>query len=65
MQPAETTLVITAHRHGPMLEQCLDAVVALDPAPGEVIVVVDGCDRRVAESSRGRGFGVLVLEKVR
>jgi GT2 family glycosyltransferase len=45
-----------------MLEQCLDAVASLDPAPGEVIVVVDGCDRRVAESSGGRGFGVLVLE---
>ena len=45
-----------------MLERCLDAVSALDPAPARVFVVVDGCDRRVAESARGRGFGVLVLE---
>lgn len=62
LQAADTTLVITAHRHGPMLEQCLDAVSALDPAPARVVVVVDGCDRRVAESARGRGFEILVLE---
>lgn len=45
-----------------MLEQCLDAVSALDPAPDRTFVVVDGRDRRVAESARGRGFEVLVLE---
>lgn len=45
-----------------MLERCLDAVAVLDPAPARVFVVVDGCDRRVAESARGRGFEVLVLE---
>lgn len=62
LRTAKSTLVITAHRHGPMLEQCLDAVAGLDPAPDRTFVVVDGCDRRVAESAQGRGFEVLVLE---
>lgn len=45
-----------------MLERCLDAVSALDPAPVRVFVVVDGRDRRVAESARDRDIEVLVLE---
>ena len=57
----ETSLIITAHRHGPMLEKCLDAVAALDPAPGEAIVVVDGNDQTVAKSAQRRGFETIVL----
>ncbi|MBU6181889.1 MAG: glycosyltransferase [Verrucomicrobia bacterium] len=57
----ETSLIITAHRHGPMLEKCLDAVAALDPAPGETIVVVDGNDQAVAKSAQRRGFETIVL----
>lgn len=45
-----------------MLEQCLDAVADLDPAPGEIVVAVDGNNRQVADSAQGRGFEVLVLE---
>ena len=58
---AQTTLVITAHRHGPMLERCLDAVAVLEPPPAAVIVVVDGPDHRVAEAARGRGFEAIEL----
>ena len=48
----ETSLIITAHLHGPMLEKCLDAVAALEPAPGETIVVVDGNEQAVAKSAQ-------------
>lgn len=58
----ETTLVIATHRAGPMLNQCLDAVASLDPAPCAVIVVVDGADPQVVSAAQGRGFEVLVLE---
>jgi GT2 family glycosyltransferase len=58
----EVTLVITAHRHGPMLEGCLDAVVRLDPQPSEIVVVVDGGDERVVRAARSRGLEVLALE---
>jgi GT2 family glycosyltransferase len=62
LEATETSLVITAHRHGPMLEQCLQAVASLDPAPGEVVVVVDGSEHSVAQAARAKGFEVLVLE---
>jgi len=57
----ETSLVITAHRHGPMLEKCLEAAAALDPAPGETIVVADGNDQAVAGSAGRHGFETIVL----
>ena len=57
----ETSLIITAHRHGHMLEKCLDAVAALDPAPGEAIVVVDGNDQALAQSVQRCGFETIVL----
>jgi uncharacterized protein (DUF58 family) len=47
----ETSLIITAHRHGHMLEKCLDAVAALDPAPGEAL----------AKSAQRCGFETIVL----
>lgn len=59
--PSDLSLVITAHRYGPMLEECLSAVAALDPAPGEVIVVVDGNDMEVANAARRRNFQVHIL----
>jgi GT2 family glycosyltransferase len=62
LEATETSLVITAHRHGPMLEQCLQAVASLDPTPGEVVVVVDGSEHSVAQAARAKGFEVLVLE---
>jgi GT2 family glycosyltransferase len=62
LKAAETTLVITAHRHGPMLEKCLSAVAALDPPPARVVVVIDGNDQRVAEAAGRRKFETLILK---
>lgn len=53
------SLIITAHRSGPMLEACLDSAVQLDPAPQEVIVTVDGADPGTVGAAEARGFRVV------
>lgn len=60
----EPSLIITAHRSGPMLEACLDSVSKLAPAPREVIVTIDGADPGTIESAAGHGFRVVTNSDV-
>ncbi len=55
------SLVITAHKHGPMLLECLAAVSRLDPPPCRVIVAIDGGCTKVAAEAREKGFESLPL----
>jgi GT2 family glycosyltransferase len=57
--PFEFSLVVAAHRGGPMLEACLDSVANLDPRPGEIVVALDGSDVAVHHAARARGFRVV------
>ncbi len=54
------SLIITAHRGGPMLEACLESAARLEPAPREVIVTMDGADPAVMEAANRRGFTVTI-----
>ncbi|MBJ7326426.1 MAG: glycosyltransferase [Chthoniobacterales bacterium] len=57
----ELSILITAHRSGPMLDTCLESASALVPAPREVIVAVDGpCDAAI-EAAKMRSFNVVTL----
>jgi len=56
---ADYSLIVPAHRGGPMLEACLDSIARLDPRPGEVIVAVDGADPGVRAAAARRGFTPL------
>jgi GT2 family glycosyltransferase len=58
-QTNEFSLVITAHRAGPMLEACLESAAKLDPAPSEVIVAIDGDDPAVRDAAKRRDFRVV------
>lgn len=58
LRSEDFSLVITAHRAGPMLEACLDGAARLDPPPGEVIVTIDGADPAVVREAEARGFRV-------
>ena len=53
------SLIITAHRGGPMLEACLESAARLEPAPREVIVTIDGADSAVIAAANSRGFRVV------
>lgn len=53
---ADYSLIVPAHRGGPMLEACLDSISRLDPAPRDVIVAVDGADPAVLAAATRRGF---------
>ena len=55
----EVSLIITAHRGGPMLEACLKSAAKLDPQPREVIVTIDGDDSAVIEAAKSLGFSVV------
>jgi GT2 family glycosyltransferase len=57
--PESFSLVITAHRVSPMLDECLDSATALDPVPREVIISIDGADPAVIEAAKLRGFRVV------
>lgn len=54
--PLEISLVVTAHRAGPLLSACLDSAATLVPAPREVIVAIDGGDESVVREAEQRGF---------
>jgi GT2 family glycosyltransferase len=56
---ADYSLIVPAHRGGPMLEACLDHIARLDPAPGEVIIAVDGADPAVLAAAARRSFTAL------
>ena len=55
----DCSLLITAHRAGPMLDACLKSAATLDPAPREVIVALDGADPAVLEAANSYGFRVV------
>lgn len=54
-------LVIPAHRAGPDLDACLGSVALLDPAPDEVVVVVDGGDAAVSSAVDRQLTGASVI----
>ena len=56
--PHNFSLVITAHRAGPMLTACLASAAKMDPRPWEVIVAVDGADSAVLELADSHGFRI-------
>ena len=53
-----SSLVVTAHRPGPMLDRCLDSVALLDPQPQEIIVAIDGADEAVKQAADAHRFRV-------
>ena len=55
------SLVIPAHRDGPMLRRCLCSVAGLDPFPKEVIVVVDGGSQQVIDAVTQFPFRIIPL----
>lgn len=55
------SLVITAHRSGPMLDACLASARRLNPAPKEVIVAVDGSAPEVLAAVMKCGFRLVGL----
>lgn len=62
-RPADFSLVITAHRAGPMLEACLESAGRLDPRPGDLVVAVDGADEAAVEAARRRGFRIATTQR--
>lgn len=55
------SLIVTAHRDGPMLRACLASVAKLNPPPLEVIVAIDGACSKIKEASGNFGFQTLEL----
>ena len=53
-----SSLVVTAHRPGPMLDRCLDSVALLDHQPQEIIVAIDGADEVVKQAADAHCFRV-------
>lgn len=50
--PGNFSLIITAHRGGPMLQACLDSAARLDPPPRELILAIDGADPAVLGAAK-------------
>jgi len=50
--PDNFSLIITAHRGGPMLQASLDSAAKLDPPPRELILAIDGADPAVLGAAK-------------
>ena len=61
--PLTVAVVVPAHRAGPDLDRCLEALAALDPAPDQVVVAVDGADPAVVDRARRAGAVVVPLPR--
>lgn len=61
MAPARpsVSLIVPAHRDGPALRLCLLSLLAVDPAPDELIVVVDGGDEATLDAVREHGLDAV------
>lgn len=57
----QVSVIVTAHRNGPMLCACLAAVAELNPPPLEVIVAIDGACSEIQKLSRAFGFETVEL----
>lgn len=57
----QVSVIVTAHRNGPMLCACLAAVAELNPPPLEVIVAIDGACSQIQQLSRAFGFETVEL----
>ena len=53
-------VVVPVHRSSAAFTSCLDHLRALDPAPTELIVVVDGADAAVADEAAAAGARTIV-----
>lgn len=57
--PDDISLIITAHRSGPMLNACLASAAQIQPPPREVIVTIDGADSAVIDAAQSHGFRIV------
>ena len=60
-QPASVSIVVPAHRSGPILNACLDSLAALQPPPREIIIAIDGPAPSVHAAAAARGFQSIQL----
>lgn len=65
MQAKDVSIIVPVYNGGSKWQQCLDALIALDPAPLEVIVVDDGSTDDSRVQAGLRGFKVLESENAR
>ena len=63
IHPSSVSVIIAAHREGPMVDACFQAVANLRPAPGEVIIAVDGGCPKLVAAAEAHGFSVIPLPR--
>lgn len=59
--PARVSIVVPVHAESDAFRRCIASLAALDPAPGEVIVAVDGGASAPGDIAREAGFDVVSL----
>jgi glycosyltransferase involved in cell wall biosynthesis len=60
--PSDVAIVVPVGGAAPALERSTESLRRLDPAPGEIVVVVDGADEALAARASVPGATVIVLE---
>jgi GT2 family glycosyltransferase len=61
MMPLSISIIIPAHNGDDLFQQCLASVTALDPAPTELVVVVDGNCGQARELAETVGATVIAI----
>lgn len=65
MNPSDISIIVPVHDGGRNWARCLDALLALEPPPGEIVVVDDGSTDDSRAAAVLRGMAVLQTEHPR
>jgi len=61
--PADVSIIVPVGGSAPAWPRCLDRLTRLDPAPGEIIAVIDGINDEHNQLASAAGFQVVSLQR--
>ena len=63
LAPRDVSLIVPVGGGAPAWSRCAGSLARLDPAPGEIVAVIDGANEELADKAAEIGARVVVLEE--
>jgi GT2 family glycosyltransferase len=63
VRPSDVAVIVPVGGAAPAWSRCAESLARLDPAPGEIVAVIDGANEALARTAAEIGARVVVLEE--